>query len=641
MTILCQLKNINISYGSKVIFENAEFSINRGDKIGLIGLNGHGKSTLFKILNGTIIPDSSTPSFSFDKNNEFFNILNIPQDTKGLPRNDLSIEQFFLNFYPQLLKTFVDLKNIEEAIGTDPSEKNLETQATLLREIDEQNGWSIQQQYHSFLKDMGIGQLDKTTQDLSGGETRKLLLAVGLSCPHEIVLWDEPTNHLDFDTIKYFEDQLKYQNKTFVLTTHDRYLMENVCKQIFSIDQYRVMRFEGSYPQFLEYLEEQERIRQEQISRVSNQQRRELAWMRQGIKARGTRSKKRVDNFHAINQKLKDLRSKTRTQKTWELVHSGRKTKKLLTIEDISFAYPDSNNLFENLDIQIWREDKIGLLGPNGSGKTTLLKLLEGQLNPSSGNLRSADQLKVVRFDQMRQELPLEMSPIDFIGDGKDFVNLFDGSELHVRSYLKRFFFDDYQIERPIHTLSGGEKNRLQLASFLCQSADLWIFDEPTNDLDIPTIELLTQMLRDYKSAVIIVSHDRAFLDDVVDMTWVLSNKNIEVFSGGYSQAKEFLESVEPLTEKEKALENKSKNKATTKVSNKQKMRWKVIEEELLMAETAVEELEEQLGSIDYSQQDDELPAKLAQLNQALENKKQELDNLYAEWNELSEIMER
>jgi ATP-binding cassette subfamily F protein uup len=635
MTILAQLKNINISYGPRTLFKNAALSINKGEKIGLLGLNGHGKSTLYKILNAELVPDSSTPPFIFDKNVNEFTLLKIPQDIQECQNLNLSVSDFYLNFYPNLLEPTLVLNKINEELSREMTEELMNSQHELMNKIEQHNGWQIQDQYLSFLESFGLHDTGQSIESLSGGEQRKILLAIGLSCPHEIVLWDEPTNHLDIETIQKFETLIKNQPKTFLITTHDRYLLNNVCGKIFSIEGSLIREFSGSYDHYLEAMEREQEELEKEITKNQNTFRREQAWMRQGIKARGTRSKKRVERFNDLNKKLQNLKGKKKKEQSWELIHSGRKTKRLMEIEQGEFCY-DSKTIFKELDLAIYRGDKIGLLGPNGSGKTTLLKLIEGKLNFQKGNEKRADDLKIVRFDQNRKELNPNINLLETIGRGKEFIIMHDGKELHVRSYLKRFFFDDYQMERPVHTLSGGEKNRLQLALFLAQAADLWIFDEPTNDLDIPTIELLIDMLSNYQSALIIVSHDRAFIDDLVDQSWYLNNHNIDIFMGGYSQLQNFLETEKQVDKKSYPKNDTNDLKAKNKPSNKQKLRWQGIEKEISEVESDIQKIETQIAKFDYINDNHD---KLNDLNKDLKNKQQTLEDLYEEWDQLSSIM--
>lgn len=344
---------------------------------------------------------------------------------------------------------------------------------------------------------------------------------------------------------------------------------------------------------------------------------------------------------------------------TLDLAHSGRKTKQLIEIKEASFAYKDASTekkIINNLTVSIFKNDKIALIGKNGQGKTTLINLLKDKLQFTSGKIKRAETLDIKVFSQNRDTLPLDKTPFEIIGDGQDFVHLPDGRNQHVNAYLENFLFQSTEIRRPINTLSGGEKNRLQLALFMKEVADIWVFDEPTNDLDIETIEILESRLRDYKGAVIIISHDRAFLDNIVKSTWVLHNKKLEVFQGGYTQVAPYLHAIEMEAELGDNAENEdqleqensshdlndlnhleveSKSQEKLKMTNKEKMRFKVIEAEISEAEIKLEEYESQLAAFDFSAMNDEKTKEYQELQDQQKRWESTLETLYEEWEDL------
>jgi ATP-binding cassette subfamily F protein uup len=641
MTILANLQNISLSFGQKVLFDNGNLTISKNDRIGLIGLNGHGKSTLIKIINSITIPDTSNPPFIYDKNSKL-DILYIPQELETKSYEDLNVQNFFLAFYPELLDAFRSLwqieKNIEKNIEID---KNISRQEKALDRIQSLQGWQLAQNYESYLKRFGI--LDRENINLlSGGETRKIALAVGLSTNANLVLWDEPTNHLDIETIEAFEDEMMNTNKAFVMVSHDRYLLGNICNKIIHIKHGNIIPFSGNYLQYMEFLEESERERLKELDRLGNQHRRELAWMRQGIKARGTRSKKRVEGYHNMKSDIASLKAQAKKVVNLDLAHSGRKTKQLVEIKEASFSYPEKD-ILKNITVSIFKGDKIALIGKNGQGKTTLINILQEKLKFNSGKMKSADGLDIKVFSQNRDALPLDKSPFDIIGDGQDFVHLPDGSQKHVNSYLENFLFQSTEIRRPINTLSGGEKNRLQLALFMKEAADLWIFDEPTNDLDIETIEILEDRLRAYKGSVIIISHDRAFLDNIVKTSWLLHNKKLEVFQGGYTQIAPYLHALEMedelgITDEDNDVESVVQEPENDKprMSNKEKMRFKKIEFEIEAAENNVEKFSSSLADFDFSEMTDDKKKEYENLGISQKEWETKLEGLYEEWEVLS-----
>ncbi len=644
MTILANLQNISLAFGQKILFSEGNLTLSSSDKVGLIGLNGHGKSTLLKIIMDITKPDTTKPPFIYDKSSEL-DILYIPQDIEVEKYPDLTINNFYLAFYPKLHETFKKLWKIESELSQSIElEKNIKRQEILLEELTTGGVWQVEQVYESYIKKFGL--IDKTDITiLSGGEKRKIALAAGLSTNATLVLWDEPTNHLDIETIEYFEDEMMNSNKAFIMVSHDRYLLGNICNKIIHIDRGEIIPFSGNYLQYMEFLVEKEKDRLKSLDRAENQHRRELAWMRQGIKARGTRSKKRVEGYENLKSDISTLKSMAKKSVDLDLAHSGRKTKQMVEIKKASFSYADKDIIID-LTVNIFKNDKIALIGKNGQGKTTLINLLRGQLEFTKGTIKRAEALDIKVFSQNRDSLPLDKTPFEIIGDGQDFVHLPDGRNQHVNAYLENFLFQSTEIRRPINTLSGGEKNRLQLALFMKEVADVWVFDEPTNDLDIETIEILESRLRDYKGAVIIISHDRAFLDNIVKSTWVLHNKKLEVFRGGYTQVAPYLQAIEMEAEMggvEEDDEDTTEQVVATgpqapvvKMSNKEKMRSKVIEKEIATAEKNLEKFETALAQFDFSNMTDEKNSEYAKLQEDQKKWEKTLENLYEEWEDLS-----
>ncbi len=595
MSLLCTLKNIHLSFGPKVIFNNAQISVSVGDRIGLLGLNGKGKSTLFKILTGDLVPDHTSPPFEFNKAKgdgdeaKRFSLFYVPQELPLDNNSELTLKDYFFVFYPELKKVF----------------------ETSLHDFEEQHGWDLVHNYESYLKYFGLEDLNKKVRDLSGGEQKKILLSLGLSSRANLILWDEPTNHLDIDTIKLFEDELNATSKAFMLITHDRFLLSKLTRKIFHIQHGRIESFSGSYTDYLDFLQRSEQSKLSLLNKLKNNLEREQAWMRQGIKARGTRSKKRVENFLDLKQKVSTIKSEAKKTLDLSLQKSNRQTKVLVAFDDMTFAYPEQAPLFEHISGEIHKGNKIGLLGKNGVGKTTLLKLIRNELLPNSGIMKTAENLQIQYFSQKRDELEIDQSPYELLGDGSDFVTLPDGSKRHVISYFENFLFHRDDIHRPLKTFSGGEKSRLQLALNLTKTGDILIFDEPTNDLDLETINILEEKLAEFQGAVILISHDRAFLSTVTNKVWLLENKNLQNFEGGYDQVAPYLDLVE--VERELAEEASKADQAQTtpvveetkptqaKLSNKEKKRLETIYEEIESTENKIKIIEEKIAGLDYT----------------------------------------
>jgi len=518
--------------------------------VGLLGLNGHGKSSLFKILSGTLAADTTTPPFTFDrtktfcKDNGSLNTFLVPQDPPLEENDTATIRDYFWRFHPELEKLEKDLIQVNEAIDKDQSDsKALNRQKMIMDEIDRLDGWNIQQQFESYLKFFSIYDLEAKVITLSGGEQKKILLSLGLSCPHDVVLWDEPTNHLDLETLDLLEDEMMSSSKTFLVISHDRYFLSKVTNKIFSIEKQKIHLFNGNYADYLAHIQEREEMRVQLLAKLKNSLKRETDWMRQGIKARGTRSKKRVEGYLDLKSEVEKIKSDARRKLELSLTSTQRKTKKLIELISMSFSY-GKKPLFNDFSASVWKEDKIGILGPNGVGKSTLLQILTGELSPVSGQVKIAEGLKVSHFTQKREELQPEMTAYHFLGGGLEMLTLANGQTQHILSYFEKFLFNKTDIHRPLKFFSGGEKNRLQLAKHLLQQADLWIFDEPTNDLDLETLEILEKTLKDTSSAMLLISHDRAFLAQVTNKIWVINSSGLESFDGGYAQAEDYLASL-------------------------------------------------------------------------------------------------
>ena len=630
MALLCSIKNINLTFGTKTIFKNAQLSISTGDRIGLLGLNGKGKSTLFKILSGDVVPDHCTPPFEFNKargdgdDSKRFTLFYIPQELPVEGNEDVTIRDYFFIFHPEL---------------KDHYENSLD-------EFERLHGWDLLQDYESYLKYFNHDDLDKTIGELSGGEQKKILLSLGLASNANLILWDEPTNHLDIETIKLFEDELNSTNKAFMLITHDRYLLSKLTRRILAISQGRIENFDGSYTDYLVHLEQSEHAKQSLLTKLKNNLDREQAWMRQGVKARRTRSKKRVEDFNELKDKVTQIRSEAKKTLDLSLQKSGRQTKVLVTFADLVFQYSsDGKILFDNITGEIHKGNKIGLLGANGVGKTTLLKLIKGDIVPTSGTMKTADALQIQYFSQKRDELNIEMTPYQLLGDGNDFVPLPDGSKKHVHSYFESFLFGRDDIHRPLKTFSGGEKSRLQLAYNLTKAGDILIFDEPTNDLDLETIQILEEKLAEFPGAVILISHDRAFLSTVTTKIWLLDDKKLQNFEGGYEQVSPYLDALELEREYKDKDKDKEKDKGASPVvvaiplpvvtkkpiNNKNKQKIEAAYADIEATEVKLKIIQDKIAGLDYTKLSDPKNTEVKILTEAQSTLETRIHTLYQE----------
>ena len=634
MTTLLTLQNLSLHYPHKVIFDKVTFTLNQGDKIGVLGLNGHGKSSLFKVIAGLVTPDTTVPPFIYDKNKDF-SFFYVPQELTNL--SDWTIEEYFFEFHPEMGKLKKKLNEINEKLGDDSAnfDKLIDQQTKLYEELAKLGEDRVHSSYISYLKFFGVANLERKMDSLSGGEQRKVALGLGLSAPQELILWDEPTNHLDLETIQDFEDELQTSRKTFMIISHDRSLLNNVVDRILHIQQGKLRSFSGTYEAYLTFLQEEEKRREKELDKLSNMQRRETAWIRRGVQARRTKSKKRIEDYGSLNKTIQDLKSQAHKSVNLNLQSSGRKTKILLSADDLTLKFGD-RTLFSNLNFSIAKGDKIALMGRNGAGKSSLLKILLGDLEQTSGKVNRAVGLDSGYFSQKREALNDNETPWQMIGEGIDFVISNTGEKRHVAGYLENFLFSSDEIKRPIHTFSGGEKNRLQLAQFMKHARDIWIFDEPTNDLDLETIGILEEELRNYEGAVIIVGHDRSFIDNVTDKCWVLHEGELHKFEAGYSQAELFLEAIhleEELKKKQPPpAETAKPESAPSRMTNKEKNRFEELPKEIDKIEKRIEGIKVELSTIDYATLDKDKVNRMETLQNNLEKDEAKLEVLFEEW---------
>ncbi len=630
--ILCSFKNLNLSFGSKVLFKDAELLIEEGERIGLLGLNGKGKSSLFKILEGKQSADSSVPPFTFDKT-QGFSLFHVPQEIPTDIKDTTSIQNCFWEFYPQFKEAHAQLDQINSLLEEGKaSDRDLDKQSNLLEELDRNDVWSLLHGFESYCKSLGLEDLEAALKDLSGGQKKKILLSLGLSAKDKLVLWDEPTNHLDIETIKSFEEELLITDQAYILVTHDRYLLGKVTNKIFQIKNQQIISFKGGYRDFLALEAQREQDRLSQLNKLQNSFRREDAWMKQGIKARGTRSKKRVEGFHDVKSKISELKGQAKRNLMLNVSSGNKKSKQLIDAKDLSFAYP-KKEIFNKLNFSIYRGNKIGILGGNGVGKTTLIKILSGAIKDFTGEVKMAPEVVVKVFTQQRDELDLEKTPFEILGDGTDQVSLPNGGSQHVISYFKKFLFTGDEIHRPLRTFSGGERNRLQLALNLKDAADVWVFDEPTNDLDLETLDILEKTLQEFKGCILVISHDRSFLKNITNRLLLIENQQLEVFEGGYEQAEEYLE-VKALEDQllKEAASQKDNTPSTPVATTPPKMTKYTkaeIESKIQETEALIDKIDTLMNELAGHQDNSESFEKLGQLSEKKNEKEELLLELY------------
>lgn len=514
---LVKLSSLQLHYGLQIIFDDVTLQLEPGDRLCVIGRNGVGKSTLLKVISGDVAVDGGQvwlePSVV---------VASLSQD---LPeQSDISIREYVASGRSEVV---ADLKAYDIAV----EKHDMAAMERLQQKIEANDGWGIENQVQQVLTRLSLDG-DVRMNNLSGGWRRRAALARALVSKPDVLLLDEPTNHLDIAAIKWLEEHLQSFPGAIVLITHDRAFLRAMSNKIAELDRGHLTVWEGDYDGFLEFKEHSLEVEAKHDALFDKRLAQEEVWIRQGIKARRTRNEGRVRALEKMRLERQERRARPKTAK---IEHAGEVSSGKLVAElvDVNFGFPDKPIVSDFSSI-ILRGDKVGLLGPNGIGKSTLLKLILGELSPQSGKIRTGTKLSIAYFDQMRDQLDLEKNAIDNIGEGRDFVEI-NGKNKHVISYLQDFLFSGERARTPIKSLSGGERNRILLAKLFSKPSNLLVMDEPTNDLDAETLELLEDLLVQFDGTLLLVSHDREFLDNVVTSTIAFEGNGVlKEYVGGY-----------------------------------------------------------------------------------------------------------
>jgi ABC transport system ATP-binding/permease protein len=515
---LITLQNVDFSVGGPLLLEKVNLTIETNERICIVGRNGAGKSTLMRLLDGQIKADDG------EVRNGGIKIAGLAQEVpQALSGNVFDVVAMGLS------ELGADLAHYHHLIHA--AHVDMDALGEVQHRIDAGNGWALDQRVEQVISKLELNE-EAEFSALSGGMKRRVLLAQALVAAPDVLLLDEPTNHLDIESIAWLEEFLKNYAGTVVFVTHDRQFLRNLATRIIEIDRGQVSSWPGDYENYLRRREERLHAEAQENKLFDKKLAQEEVWIRQGIKARRTRNEGRVTALKAMRRERSQRRELTGNVNlaTAEAAKSG---KKIFEAKQVNFAFGD-RVMVKDFNTVIQRGDKIGLIGPNGSGKTTLLKLLLGDLKPSSGDINIGTNLEIVFFDQMRSALRDDWDALDNVSEGREFIEI-NGSRKHVMGYLQDFLFSPDRARAPITKLSGGERNRLLLAKLFAKPSNLLVMDEPTNDLDVETLELLEEILADYSGTLILVSHDRAFLDNVVTSTLVMEgNGRVGEYIGGY-----------------------------------------------------------------------------------------------------------
>ncbi|MCF7486597.1 ABC transporter ATP-binding protein [Vibrio sp. A2-1] len=634
---LLTIHNGQLAFGDHPLLDGADFALQENERVCLVGRNGAGKSTLMKILSGNIIMDDGKMQITQD-----VVVSRLEQDP---PRNEQgSVYEYVSGGLAEIGELLKEYHNLLDVIAEDPSEKNLNRLTRVQEKLDHANAWRFEDRVSNVLAALKLTANTKLTE-LSGGWQRKAALARALVCDPDVLLLDEPTNHLDVATIEWLEAFLKDFRGSIIFISHDRAFIKSMATRIVDLDRGKLSSFPGDYDNYLLEKEEALRVEEMQNAEFDKKLAQEEVWIRQGIKARRTRNEGRVRALKKLREERQDRRE-VQGKANIQIDTSARSGKIVFEAENLNFAF-EGKEIVTDFSFNIMRGDRIALIGPNGCGKSTVLKLLLDQLKPDSGRLHCGTKLEVAYFDQYREILDPEKSVIDNLADGKQEVTV-GGRERHALSYLQDFLFSPKRARTPVKALSGGEKNRLLLARIFLKSNNLLILDEPTNDLDIETLELLEDLLANYEGTLLLVSHDRQFVDNTVMTSWIFEgNGVVEEFVGGYhdaqkqrAQALEYRQAEKP-AKAEKVVEETPK---TAPVKAKPKKLSYKLQRELEALPMRLEELETEIETLQQEVNDPDFFSKSVEQTQPVLDKlsavEQELEVAFERWEELEALQQ-
>ena len=633
---LVQLKKLHLAYGPQILLDDVDLVVDKGEHIGLLGRNGVGKSSLMKILSGEVHADGGELWIRPETR-----IAYLSQD---LPEAD-----------KQTVYEYVasGITNIGELISrfhqlTVSENPDMQIMETLQQQIDAADGWSYQQKVDTVISQLELPG-EASLDSLSGGWKRRVALARALVNDPEVLLLDEPTNHLDIPAIEWLEKFLQEFRGAIVLVTHDRAFLQKVANRIMELDRGELIYWQHDYQGFLKHRDQQLAAEEKANQEFDKKLAREEAWIRQGIKARRTRNEGRVRSLKKMRQEFQQRRQ-VQGNANLKLNQAEMTGKIVVEVEDITHGY-GGRTLIRDFSLTVLRGDRIGFIGPNGVGKTTLLKILLGELTPDHGKVKTGTRKEVAYFDQLRGQLDLEKSVRDNLAEGSDHVKV-NGRDVHVISYLQDFLFAPDRIRQPVKALSGGEQNRLILARLFSKPANVLVLDEPTNDLDMETLELLEEILLEFDGTLLLVSHDRAFLDNVVTSSivfegngrvghyvggyqdWINSGGSFEL-SEGKSGAKKKTEKAVKSDKQDKQDQQGSPAKKPAKLSYKVQRELDQLPDKIETAESRLAELEAQISDPAFYEQDQQEIEKT--LNDVTATQ-EALESHYSRWEEIEKM---
>ena len=624
---LLTLKDTSLAYGNLSLLEKVSFNISSGERICLVGRNGTGKSTLFRVISGSVLPDEGD-IWRQDTLKISYLEQEVPPDTSQ------TIYEVVSAGLGDIGEILIEYHNLAHTIdySSDTSIKKL---AALQQQIEVLDGWNLNQKIETVLSRLSLPE-DKKIAECSGGIRRRTMLAQALVSEPDLLLLDEPTNHMDIKAINWLEEFLLTYQGALIFITHDRTFLKHLARRIVELDRGNFVSFNGDFDYYLKKKDELLKEETRENAKFDKKLAEEEVWIRQGIKARRTRNEGRVRALENLRME-RSRRQESKGTVSLDIDTGEHSGKRVADLSHVSFRY-DDEILIDDLSTTILRGDRIGIIGPNGSGKSTLLKLILGELQPNSGNIVMGTRLDCVYFDQQRQQLDLEKTVRENISGGNDMISV-KGRSRHVISYLKDFLFPPEQIDSPVKTLSGGERNRLLLANLFTKPANMMVLDEPTNDLDVDTLELLEELLAEYEGTLLLVSHDRAFLDNVVTSTLVFEERGkVGEYVGGYE---DWIRQRKSKATKTLSDKSSNKKKEITKPEKKKKLGFNEkreldsLPEKIESMEQQHEELEQRISKNDFYQLDKETISKTMDKMKQLQL---DLQTAYERWEFLAEF---
>ena len=630
---LITLENISKSYSEKKLVENISLGINDKEKIGLIGVNGTGKSTLLKIIAGAEIPDDGTITKANKVRIEY-----LPQNPY-YDEDATVLEQVFKGTCEEM-KIIGDYQDILDKINKSYDEKLNEKLLNLQEKMDALNLWDLESSAKTVLTKLGIKDFNQKVKELSGGQRKRVSLASALITPCELLILDEPTNHLDNDTIDWLESYLNSFKGSILMITHDRYFLDRVTNRILELDKGVLYSYEGNYSVFLEKKMNRLQLAESMEAKRQNLLRKELAWVRRGAKARTTKQKARLQRFDELSNK-NDF---TPEDKLEISVGSSRLGKKIIEIEHLTKSV-DGKTFIDDLDYTLARTDRIGIVGKNGLGKSTLIRLLNGEIKPDSGTISIGETVKIGCFNQDTSKMHPEMRAIDYIKEESDYITTADGHKITATQMCEKFLFNGTLQYTHIKNLSGGERRRLQLLRVLMMAPNVLLLDEPTNDLDIDTLSRLEDYLDEFNGVLICVSHDRYFLDRVCNKIFAYEGRGkINIYTGNYSDYLNFREEenieFEEFEEEVKEEKPKAPKKEKPKAKNKPKFSYNE-QREFDTIDADIEKLEEKIASLE--EDTSKFATDFTKLQEIMDEKtklEDELQVKYERWEYLNNLAE-